>query len=139
MNQIQPYTDDFMRFDEQSGHYVLTEKAITDKCGIDLRARLSQDKTVNADIVINRICCTVSDMIYSFIHEFSICDKRQDCLIATVPELRNAVQKAMEYQMEFFLANGSLYLSVEDSAIGKEIHRMSQNILIDSGICYTGV
>ena len=103
MNQIQPYTDDFMRFDEQSGHYVLTEKAITDKCGIDLRARLSQDKTVNADIVINRICCTVSDMIYSFIHELTSCDKRQECLIATVPELRNAVQKQWNIKWNFFL------------------------------------
>ena len=134
-----PYSDDFMTFDEITNHYVLTEKAILERCGIDIRARLSADKTINPDIVINKLCRTVSDMIYTYLHGFTIYELRQDCLIATVQKYREAVQRAMEYQLEFVLANGDLYLSTENVDIGKEIHRMSQNILLNSGLCYCGV
>lgn len=139
MEKNYPYSDDFMTFDELTGHYVLTEKAIAERCAIDIRARLSDNKTINPEIVINKVCRTVSDQIYTFIHSFSIHEKRQDCMIATVPQFRSVIQRAMEYQAEFLLANGDLYMSIDNSEIGKEIHRMSQQILIDSGICYSGV
>lgn len=139
MQNQHPYSDDFMTFDELTGHYVLTEKAIMERCAIDIRARLSDNKTLNPEIVINKICRTVSDMIYTFIHSFSIHEKRQDWMIATNSHLRSVIQRAMEYQAEYLLANGDLYMSVDNNEIGKEIHRMSQQILIDSGICYSGV
>ena len=138
-NPNEPYSDDYMTFDEMTGHYVLTEKAIAERCAIDIRARLSDNKTINPEIVINKICRTVSDQIYNFIHGYSIYDKRQDCMIAGNPYLRSAIQRAMEYQAEFLLGDGDLYLSIDNNDIGKEIHRMSQRILIDSGICYSGV
>ncbi len=138
-NFPQPYNDDYMNFDELSGHYVLTEKAIIERCAVDIRARLSAGKAVNPEAVINKLCRTVSDMIYGFIHTYSIHTERQDFVIAHNPQMRAVVQRAMEYQMDFFLANGDLFLSVVDSEQGKEINRMSQGILLDSGICYAGV
>lgn len=138
-SRIEPYTDDYMIFDDLTGHYVLTEKAIAERCAIDIRARLSDNKTINPEIVIRKICRTVSDMIYNFIHQYSLYNKRQDFMIATIPHLQDVVQRAMEYQAEFLLANGDLYMSIDNNEIGKEIHRMSQQILIDSGICYSGV
>lgn len=136
---IKPYSDDYMVFDETTGHYVLTEKAIVERCGIDLRARLSQDATLIPEVIIKKLCRTVSDMIYTFIHDCGAYNHRQDCLIATRKELRDVVQRAMEYQMEFVLANGDLYMTVDNSEIGKEIHRMAQSELINSGLCYGGV
>lgn len=134
-----PYSDDYMTFDELTGHYVLTEKSIVEKCAIDLRARLADNQTINADIVINKLCQTVSDQIYSFVHDFSIYNKKQDCLIATVPKLRAAVERAMEYQLEYILGNGDIFMSLDGADSGKEIHKLSKDILINSGICYSGV
>lgn len=136
---IRPYSDDFMIYDPDSGHYILTEKSITDHCGINLRARLSEDKTINAEVVINKLCRTVSDMIYNYIHSHSVYTKRQDELIATRECFRNAVENAMEYQIEFVLANGDLYMSTETTDIGNEIHRMSKEILLNSGLLFCGV
>lgn len=137
--ECQPYSDDYMIYDELTGHYVLTEKAIVEKCAIDLRARFADNQTINANIVINKLCRTVSDQIYSFVHDFSIYNKKQDCLIATVPKLRAAVERAMEYQLEYILGNGDIFMSLDGADAGKEIHKLSKDILINSGICYSGV
>lgn len=134
-----PYNDDYMVFDTLTGHYVLTERAIAERCAVDIRARLSDDKTVNADIVINKLCRTASDTIYSYIHSYSVHNKRQDCIIATVPNMRAVIQRAMEYQAEYILSNGDLFLSLENETQGKEIHKLSKEILLNSGILYCGV
>jgi hypothetical protein len=135
----QPYSDEYMIFDEMTGHYVLTEKAITERCAIDIRARFEEDRTVNVDAVIRKICRTVSDQIYNFIHDYTIYEQRQDWLIATNPYLRLQIQEAMEYQADYFMANGNLFLSTDNSQQGKEINQMSKDILLNSGICYSGV
>lgn len=134
-----PYNDDYLTFDELSGQYVPTERAIVERCAIDIRARLSDNKTVNPEVVINKLCRTVSDQIYTFIHQFSIYNKRQNYLLATMPLLRATVQRAMEYQLEYLLSNGDIFLSLDSNENGKEIHKMSKELLINSGICYSGV
>lgn len=138
-SECKPYNDDYMTFDELTGQYVLTEKAIVEKCAIDLRSRFAGNQTINADIVINKLCRTASDQIYAFVHQFSIYNKKQDCLITTVPKLRAAIERAMEYQVEYILGNGDIYMSLDGADQGKEIHRLSKEILLNSGICYSGV
>ncbi len=133
------YNDDYMTFDELTGHYVLTEKAIVERCAVDIRARFAEDRTVNPEIVINKLCRTASDQIYEFIHNYSIYNKRQDCMIACNPNVRAAVQRAMEYQVEYILGNGDIFMSLQTSDEGKEIHKISREILVNSGICYSGV
>ncbi len=133
------YSNDFMSFDPETGRFVLTEKAINERCGINIRARLSVDKTIIPEVVINKLCRTASDMIYNYIHSFSVHNRRQDELIVARQELRRAVESAMEYQIEFLLANGDLYMSTEQKDIGNEIHRMSKEVLLNSGILYCGV
>lgn len=137
--ECKPYSDDYMAYDELTGQYVLTEKAIVEKCAIDLRARFADNQTINADIVINKLCRTVSDQIYSFVHNFSLYNKRQDHLIATVPRLRDVIERAMEYQAEYILGDGDIFMSLDSSDDGKEIHKMSKRLLLNSGICYSGV
>jgi len=133
-----PYSDDYMTFDEISGHYVLTEKAITDNCGINIRARLEDNVTVNADAVINRLLTTVSDTIYAYIHRFSAHPKEKDFCVSRSLQLRKVIQKAMEYQAIYMFANGDLYMQ-PDVSDGKQIHELSKDILLNSGILYSGV
>ena len=137
--KICPYSDDYMTFNEISGHYVLTEKAITDKCGTDIRTRLSDNLTVNPDTVINMLLSTVSDTVYAYIHASSAYPKQKDWLIAHSQELREVVQKAMEYQAVYFQMNGDLFMSTASSDDGKELSKLSKSILLNSGLLYSGV
>ena len=109
---IQPYSDDLMTYDKRIGRYVLTEKALVIN-GIDLRARLSYNRTVDATNVINRVLTRVSEMIYNYIHSFNQDNKRQDEVIATIPSLRSIIYNAMINQAEYLLMNGDLSRSPE--------------------------
>lgn len=136
---IEPYNDDYMTFDEATRHYVLTERAIVERCAVDIRARLEGNKTINPEIVINKLCRVISDDIYDFLHLYSVYNERQDFMIATNAKLRAVIQRAMEYQADYILADGDLFLSLDDNDNGKEINKMSKRILLNSGICYSGV
>lgn len=96
--QNQLYIDDYMIFDETTGHYVLTEKAIVERCAVDIRARLTAANAAAPEAIINRLCRTVSDDIYSFIHNYNIYIRRQDWLIAhnysaIYPRLFSSIQR----------------------------------------------
>lgn len=106
------YSDDRMIFDEYSGRYVLTERALLDN-GIDIRSRLERNRTVNATAVINRTLRRVSDMIYNYIHRFNLDNKQQDLWVASIESLREIIYRAMLEQAEYFLMNGDLSRSVE--------------------------
>lgn len=128
-NFARPYTDDYLFYDEQSGHYELTEKALIEKVGVNLRVRMAEGALVNPETAIKSFTRTVSDMIYQFIHEHNVNNSRQDCLIATVPELRQIIEKAMEYQAIYVLNVGNLYLSTKPEERAIAIDYLAQSIL----------
>lgn len=107
-----PFSDDFMQFDEDSGHYVLTEYALIYN-GTNIRERLQRNRNTNATAVITRLLRRVSDIIYNYIHTFSTNNLNQDNLIATLPSLRPIIMRAMLEQAEYFLLVGDLTRSVE--------------------------
>ena len=72
-NKQCPFSDDYMFYDERSGHYELTEKALMEVYGINIRARLAATSTVNPESVIQNFTRTVSDMVYQFIHDVCKC------------------------------------------------------------------
>ncbi len=120
-DMIYPYSDEYMTFDEESQRYVLTNKYVFEKLGVDLEGALSERKAVNAQILANRFLVEVSDDIYEFIHLHSFYTERQDYLIATVPSLRNIMQKAMGQQFLYSRLNGLLGYSSE---LEKQQHRI---------------
>lgn len=124
-----PFSDEYMTVEEFNGHYVLTEKALTDHLAVDLRARLAQASTVNPENVIGNFLRTVSDMVYQFIHEHNADNFKQDKLIATVPELRQILQRAMEYQAMYVLNVGNLYLSANREERAAAIDPLCRSIL----------
>lgn len=130
-----PYSDDYLFYDEQTGHYELTEKALTENVGVNLRERMAEGALVNPETAIKSLTRTVSDMIYQFIHEHNVDNDRQDCLIATVPELRQIIQKAMEYQALYVLNVGNLYLSTKPEERAIAIDYLAQSILGNTVRC----
>lgn len=71
-NCTQPYSDDYMIWDENTKHYVLTEKALIEKVGLNLRARMGERSLITPEVAIQSFNTTVSDMIYQFIYERNI-------------------------------------------------------------------
>ena len=65
-------SDDYLVFDELTGHYVLTEKSLIDNVGFNIRARMGEGALVNPEVAIKNFTQTVSDMIYQFIHEHNV-------------------------------------------------------------------
>lgn len=140
-----PYDDDYMTFDKITGHYVLTEKAIVDKCGVDIRARLLDTSTVNPETLISVLVTTVSDMVYEYIHQFSIYNDYQDKIIATIPSMRNIILRAMAYQAHHVMFVGNLYNSTDLNEQKTAINQLCKDILsktipeLGRSILYGGV
>lgn len=144
-NFPRPYSDDYLFYDEQSGHYVLTEKALIENAAVNLRERMAEGAIVTPEAAIKSFTRTVSDMIYQFIHEHNVDNARQDCLIATVPQLRQIIQKAMEYQAVYVMNVGNLYLSTKREEREIAIDYLAQSVLgntvqcLGVSILYAGV
>ena len=130
-----PYSDDYLFYDENTNHYILTEKALVENVGVNLRDRMAETSLVNPETVIKNFTRTVSDMIYQFIHEHNVDNGRQDYLIATVPELRQIIQKAMEYQAVYVLNVGNLYLSTKREERAAAIDYLAQSVLSNTVPC----
>lgn len=144
-NCCRPYSDDYLFYDEITGHYMLTEKALTDRAGINLRARMGDRALITPEVAIQSFCRTVSDMIYQYIHEHNVDNARQDCLISTVPELRRIIQRAMELQAVYVSVQGNLYLSTKPEERAAAIDYLAQSTLgtvvpcLGVSILYAGV
>ena len=78
-------------------------------------------------------------MIYNFIHSYTIYEKRQDLMIATNPHLRSVIQQAMGEQLIYMHEVGDLSRSTDKEKRELAIDENAKQILINSGICYSGV
>lgn len=128
-NRQGPYSDDYMFYNERSGHYELTEKALMELYGINIRERMAEGALISPETAISNLTRTVSDMIYQFIHEHNVDNSQQDYLISTVPELRDIIQQAMGYQAVYVMNVGNLYLSTKPEERAVAIDYLAQSIL----------
>lgn len=134
-----PYSDEYMIFDEMTGHYVLTSKFALDRYGIDLFEGINDRNSANTQIAVSAFLKQVSNMIYNFIHSYTIYEKRQDLMIATNPHLRSVIQEAMGEQLVYMNMVGDLSRSTDKEKRELAIDENAKQILINSGICYAGV
>lgn len=125
---VYPYDDDFMVFDEITGQYVITEKALLSR-GIDLRARLAATSTVSPEAVIDTVTHTASEMIYQYIHAFNIDNEAQDAIIAKVPSMRGIIYRALLYQAVYICNVGNLYLSTKADERAMAIDELAKGVL----------
>lgn len=128
-NEQCPYSDDFMRYDEITGCYVLTEKDLVENLGLDIRARISADATVNPEAVINRLLERASNLIYGYIYEHNADNCRQNLIIATVPRAREIIRRAMENQVNYMCVQGDLSLSVKPEERALSIDQSAKTLL----------
>lgn len=139
-----PYDDDYMIFDPSVQQYVLTEKALLSR-GIDIRAQLAETNSITQEGVICNILETASDMVYGYIHAFSGNNMRQDCLIATLPSMRNVMLRALRYQAVHVWYNGDLTLSQDkeerENAVNSKVKELLERTVPEIGttILYVGV
>ena len=138
-NFTQPYSDDYMTFDEATGRYVLTEKYMLDRYGLDLYNRANERNSTNQQLAVQAILKQCSNVIYNFIHGYSIHNRRQDHIIATVPAMRNVIMDALGEQLIYMSQVGDLSRSTDPEKRKLAIDENAKNILINSGICYCGV
>lgn len=144
MAVIQPYSDELMRYDELTNMYYLTEEALIRR-GINLRARLVMTNSPSPEYVINGLLETVSELIYNYIHEFSMDNEYQDKIINHIEQARNIVYKALLQQAVYMLKVGNLSLSIDESVRKLTIDKSARITLnttiteICRPITYTGV
>lgn len=125
---LYPYSDDLMIYDEGTNKYYITEQALV-QSGIDVRYRLAAGKCSNPDIVLRNFLRRVSFVIYNFIHTYSLYNSRQDNLIAKVPELRPILYNALTSQAQYMWTNGDLTMSTDERKRAMAIDIQAQEAL----------
>ena len=131
------YQDTYMKLDEMTGQYVLTEDALVAN-GTNLRFKLEYNRSVDASSIIQRHLSRVSDIIYNFIHSYSNNNRRQDDAIKIIPSLRETVFRAMLAQSEYMLLNGDLSRSTDREkralAVDDNARRLLEQFNPDLGV-----
>ena len=123
-----PYSDNFLRYDEITGQYVLTEEALIAN-GTNLRARLEYNRSIDPAAIIIRHLTRVSDVIYSFIHSYSNENERQNHAIQIIPSLRVMIYRAMLAQSEYMLLHGDLTRSTDEKKRALAIDDTAKRLL----------
>ena len=135
----QPYSDEYMTFDEMTGHYVLTSKFVLDRYGIELLEGINDRGSANTQIAVDAFLRQVSNVIYNFVHSYTVHEQRKDWIIAHDPRMRSVIQKAMGEQLVYMSMVGDLSRSTDKDKRALAVDENAKNILINSGICYAGV
>lgn len=104
-NLSYPLSDEYMVYDYSSHRYILTEKYVLDKLGLNLRDKVGGGRAINAQAMINSILDTrVSRRIYSLIYAHN--DKRVlEYVMAKSPTARQVLQDAMSEQLMYMLVD----------------------------------
>ena len=103
-----PLSDDLMFNDYTRHRYVLTEKAVLDELGIDLKMELNSTGDANPGTLPQRWLVRVSNAIYHWIYEQGMSNAIQEYLLAKYPPLRERVYRALLEQVLYNLENGFL-------------------------------
>lgn len=128
---MQPFSDDFLEFEESSGRYYLTLKDVQEYLGIDLTARAKDSVSINA------ILRLASNHVYNYIHQFN--DNRlQDYIISHTDDGRRIIKKAMEEQLTYILTVGDLSRTTDLNKRKLWFDENAKNILENEVIKETG-
>lgn len=106
----QPYSDEYMIFDEKVQRYILTPKSILDHTGVDLQTRLKVRGSANPQAAVNGFLNRVSYLTYRYLYQFndnSIIDR----IISRYESARAVIQEAMESQTLYMLVKGDLSMA----------------------------
>lgn len=128
-NQKFPYDDEYMRFDEVKGRYILTRKCLLDNTGIDLMTRLKTRGSANVQATVNGFLDRISSLTYRFIDSHAINVIERHRIIAYCPSARPIMQEAMLSQALYVLTEGDLSLSAEKDKRAMWFDETAQQVL----------
>lgn len=133
---IQPYSDDYLVYNELTGRYVLTAKNIQDNYGIVIG-----DNKIGVQGILNM----VSISIYNFIHKHNIDNAKQDTMIAFTEKGRQIINDAMCMQFLYIRQVGYLNRSTDKDkralAIDEDAKEILSEVIPEFGcsVLYCGV
>ncbi len=136
-NNKYPFSDEYMRFDEKKGRYILTEKALLENAGIDLTIRLNAKASANPQAIVNGFLDRISSLTYRFIDGHTIDTVRRHYIIACAPSARPIMQEAMMAQALYVLTAGDLSLSADKEKRALWFDETARQILF-TPLCETG-
>lgn len=141
----QPYSDEYLYYDENEEMYILTEQTLV-KRGIDLRYRLAATNSPNIENTINSFCVMISDMIYNYIYEFSTNNEYQKYIINHSLFTRNdIIKKSLITQALYVASVGNLLYSSDEKKRKFAIDEQAKKILnktipsVGNSIIYCGL
>ena len=130
MNITYPYSDDFMVFNTRTNKYELTERALLAH-GINVRAMMGPNPSVDPTYVINQISRRTSQLIYNYIHQFNCNTHRQDMIIAATPSFRPKMYEILGAQAVYMIDNGDLSLSTNPEEKKQAIDEVAKGMLAE--------
>lgn len=103
-----PYDDDFLRYDYEEHRYVLTEKALLVKMGINFNNMPADPLNINPSDRARLFCEEVSEEVYLYILSESANSAWLQWELATIPALRDVVKAMLLAQAKYDIKNGHL-------------------------------
>lgn len=127
---IEPFSDDDLVF--KNNKYYATQNACLQR-GINLDSITTNEADQTALIYL------ATNLVYTFVHKFNQNTKRQDWFIAHAKELREVMSEVLPMQIGYLLSVGYLGYSLDQNQRQYQVDDLVKQMLIDSGICYSGV
>lgn len=115
----EPYSDNYMRYDDVKRRYILTQQCALQECGIDLESRIGGKGSPNLQATINTFLDRVSALTYRYIYAHNGDNIAQECAINSLKSARDVIFQAMKSQLIYMASVGDLTLSTD-----KEIRKL---------------
>ena len=133
----EPYSDNNLKYDEESGRYIITEDGLTSK-GIYLRSRIDRYGGEYADTIISSFCEVVSTHVYNYIMNFATNPEHLEYAIAHNKKLRRVIYNAQAEQAKYVFFNGDTTLSNKAEERQNYMGKIAADILSNAGLTYSG-
>jgi hypothetical protein len=126
--------DDYMQYDLASHKYVITEKALMEDKGLDIRAQFVNQPDVDVPAFLKRVTMVVYGWLYRGVQ-----NKDESEYALSLPRFRDAIKEALEEQANAMLTSRTdptLFFS--DKASLHPVSPMVEAMTQESGIYFRG-
>lgn len=100
--------DSDLIFNENNKRYYLTSDYVYNRLGTDLSKILYDELDTNKATLVQRTIEFACDELYDFLESNAVSSKSSLYAVTQNVEMHNAMKKALEYQMFYFIQNGDI-------------------------------
>lgn len=107
-NVIDPFDDEYLKYDKVKHEYKGTPKLILDYSGVDLTQELDSFGDANESTLPQRFVDKASRLVYQLVYNHCGPSRRQlmQYIMAKNPDIRDYLKEWISEQVEYMLANG---------------------------------